>query len=195
MCPLEHSWRAAGCLCLDNDLYVFCCEQRFPSPITAFPGYTKKSCLCTVFSNIGLGFFPSCFPLPPFELIPITFPISHPLQPPFLAPHSPLVPPLSTQSSALLCAIGWFSFQQVSRNIWNLILSCKTLPRATPAQPSASSLLVPLQTRPGQSPDSDTAEQDVLIRSTLTLKGFGPHHSHPCYCSEHQAHHTQIPRI
>lgn len=120
-------------------------------------------------------------PAVPFCLPLSLFPFSHPLQPLFPAPHSQLISPFYTQSSALLGAVWWFSFQQFSRNIWNLTLSCKTLPSATPAQLFAGSLL-----------DPDEAEQDVLISSTLTLKGFCPHHTHPCCCSEHQAHSQSI---
>lgn len=196
MCSLEHSWRAAGCLCLDNDLYVFSCEHTFPISCCCFSRLDKKILVhARCFPKLVWCFFPPsvpfCFPL---NLFPSPFPFSLPLQP--LTHH--WSSPFYIEPSALLCAIWWFSFQQLSKNIWNLILPCKTLPAATQTQPFASSLPVPLsqawaQTPPdqtrgsAQTPGSDKAEQDVLINSTFTLKGFCPLHTHPCHCSEHHA--------
>lgn len=100
MCSLEHSWRAAGCLFLDNDLYVFSCEHTFPISCCCFSRLDKKFLFMhRVFQN-WFGFFsPAVLFFLPLSLFPSPFPSSHPLQPLFLAPHSHLVFPFFHCSS------------------------------------------------------------------------------------------------
>lgn len=123
MCSLEHSWRAAGCLFLDNDLYVFSCEHTFPVSCCRFSRLDKKFLFMhRVFQN-RFGFFPQLFSSA--SLLVYSHHLSH-----LHIPSSPCSqPPTHTWFSlsffAFLFAIWWFSFQQFSKNIWNLILATK----------------------------------------------------------------------
>lgn len=113
-CSLEHSWRAAGCLFLDNDLYVFSCEHTFPVSCCCFSRLDKKFLFMhRVFQNWFGFFFPSCSLLPPFEFIHITFPIF--TSPPAPVPSPPLTPGFPFLSLLFFLQFDDFHFSSFPR--------------------------------------------------------------------------------